>query len=67
MKASVIREMTTQEIREQVVEEKINYDKMKMAHAISPLENPSELNGKRKVIARLSTELQHRKINGEQQ
>lgn len=67
MKASVIKQMTTQEIREQVVEEKIGYDKMKMAHAISPLENPGELKGKRKVIARLSTELRSREINGEQQ
>lgn len=66
MKASVIREMTTQEIREQIVEEKINYGKLKMAHAISPLENPGELKGKRKDIARLGTELRNREINGDQ-
>lgn len=66
MKASVIKEMTTQEIQEQIVEESINYDKMRMAHAISPLENPGELKGKRKVIARLNTELRNREINGDQ-
>lgn len=66
MKASVVREMTTQEITEQLVEEKLNYSKIKMAHSISPLENPIQLRNKRKDIARLSSELRSRQINGEQ-
>lgn len=66
MKASVVREMTTQEIKDQIVEEDLNYDKLKMAHAISPLENPMELKRKRKDIARLNTELRSREINGDQ-
>ena len=41
--------MTTQEISDQVAEEKINYDKLRMAHHISPLENPVELKEKKKV------------------
>ncbi len=66
MKASVVREMTTQEITEQLVEEKLNYSKIKMAHTISPLENPIQLRNKRKDIARLASELRSRQINGEQ-
>lgn len=66
MKATVVREMTTQEIAEQLVEEKLNYAKMKMAHTISPLENPIQLRNKRKDIARLASELRSRQINGEQ-
>jgi large subunit ribosomal protein L29 len=62
MKASVIREMTTQEVRENLDEERISYSKMKMAHHISPLENPLVLRAKRKVIARLETELRRRKM-----
>jgi large subunit ribosomal protein L29 len=62
MKASVIKEMTTAEIRENLVEERINYSKMKMAHAISPLENPVSLRLKRKVVARLETELRGREM-----
>lgn len=62
MKASVIREMTTQEISDRLSEEKISYDKLKMAHHISPLENPQELNQKRKLIARLGTELSSRAL-----
>jgi len=60
MKASVIKEMTTVELKENLTEEKINYSKMKMAHAISPLENPVSLRLKRKVVARLETELRVR-------
>jgi large subunit ribosomal protein L29 len=66
MKASVVREMTTQEIAEQLEEEKLSYSKMKMAHAISPLENPILLRNKRKDIARLASELRSRQIKGEQ-
>ena len=65
MKASVIREMTTQEVREQIEESKAGYAKLKMSHAISPLENPTELKFKRKEIARLATDLRRRGINGE--
>ena len=43
-------------------EEHITYNKMKMAHHISPLENPLTLRSKRKVIARLETELKKRQI-----
>ncbi|MDZ7847493.1 MAG: 50S ribosomal protein L29 [Owenweeksia sp.] len=66
MKASVVREMTTQELREQLVEDKISYSKMKMAHTISPLENPMDIKNKRKDVARLSAELRSREIKGEQ-
>ena len=66
MKASVVREMTTQEIREQLEEQRLNYSKMKMAHTISPLENPITIRNTRKDIARLATELRSRENNGEQ-
>lgn len=58
--------MTTQEIREKLVEDRLSYGKMKMAHSISPLENPMTLKNLRKDIARLATELRSRQINGEQ-
>lgn len=66
MKASVVREMTTQEIKDQLTEEKLSYSRMKMAHTISPLENPILLRNKRKDIARLASELRTRQTNGEQ-
>lgn len=65
MKASVVREMTTQEIREAIESQRANYDKTKMAHTISPIENPMNLKYTRKNIARLLTELRQREINNE--
>ena len=40
MKSSVIREMTTEEIEDRLIDEKSTLAKLKMQHAISPLENP---------------------------
>ncbi len=57
--------MTTQELREELDEKKIAYSRIKMAHNISPLENPVSLKYTRKDVARMSTELRHREINGE--
>lgn len=60
MKSSVIREMTTEEIEDKLVDEKATLAKFKMQHAISPLENPLVIREKRKVVARLKTELTKR-------
>lgn len=60
MKPSVIREMTTEEIQEQLTEVKSTIASLKMQHAISPLENPLIIRSKRKEVARLMTELTNR-------
>ena len=60
MKASVIREMSLTEIRERIDTEKSAYQKLKMNHVVSSLENPLKLKFARKAIARLSTELTKR-------
>ena len=66
MKSSVIREMTTEEIQEKLVDEKEALTKLKMQHAISPLENPMVLKEKRKDVARLLTELTKRSKEAQQ-
>jgi large subunit ribosomal protein L29 len=63
MKASVVREMTTQEIKDKLENEKAAYSKSKMSHTISPMENPSALKATRRDIARLETELRNRVLN----
>ncbi len=63
MKASEIKEMTTQELVEKIQAQKVNYAKVKMAHSISPLENPVVLRANRKDIARMATELRNRELN----
>ncbi|MBW6497362.1 MAG: 50S ribosomal protein L29 [Bacteroidales bacterium] len=57
MKANVIREMSTSELKERLVEERKQLRKLKMNHAVSPLENPLKIQVYRKTIARIMTEL----------
>lgn len=60
MKQSIVNDLTTEEIRERLVEEKNNYIKLRMNHTVSPVENPMKIKSARKLIARLQTELKKR-------
>ena len=61
MKNSEILELTTEELLARVSEEKANLTKLKFAHTVSTIENPSRITKVRKDIARLNTELTKRK------
>ena len=63
MKTSEIKDLTTEEIREKIETEKAALTKMKMNHAVSPLENPMLIRTTRRNIARLMTELRKRDLN----
>ncbi|MDR0688038.1 MAG: 50S ribosomal protein L29 [Prevotellaceae bacterium] len=63
MKASEIREMSTKDLLEKVAIEKNQRAKMRLNHAISPLEDTSKIRELRKDIARMLTILHERKIN----
>ncbi len=60
MKQNVIREMSTGELRERLDEERKQLRKLKMNHAVSPLENPLKIQTYRKTVARILTELHKR-------
>ncbi len=62
MKNSEIRQLTTKELIERIEEEKIRLVKIKMNHAISPLDNPLMIRELRRTIARLKTELRKRQL-----
>ena len=66
MEQKVIRELTSAEILERMDEEKRQLTKLKLNHAVSPLENPNKIKAYRKTIARLETELRTRALRGEQ-
>ena len=66
MEQKVIRELTTGEILERLEEEKRQLTKLKLNHAVSPLENPNKISAYRRTIARLKTELRTRELKGEQ-
>ncbi len=63
MKASEIKELSTQEIQERVEDYKGVLTKMKLNHAVSPLDNPNKIGETQRDIARLKTELKVRQIN----
>ena len=62
MKQSEIKEASTAELQERLAELKKAATDLKIAHAISPLENPIQLRGHRRVIARIATELTKREV-----
>ena len=57
MKNAEIKSLNGVEIKERLATEKENLQKLKFAHAISPIENPMKIRETRKLIARLATEL----------
>ena len=63
MKTSEIKELTSKEILENLQTEKDHLLRLKMNHAISPLENPLQIKALRRNIARLKTILRQREIN----
>ena len=60
MKQSEIKELSVEEIREKIADFKKQHADLKMAHAVTPLENPLQIRKARKTLARLSTELTKR-------
>ena len=52
MKQSEINEMSVAELQEKLGEIKKSYSDLKMAHAISPLENPIQLRTLRRTVAK---------------
>jgi large subunit ribosomal protein L29 len=60
MKQDIVRDLTTDEIRDRIAEERGIYAKLKMSHAVSPIENPLKIRASRRLIARLETEFKKR-------
>ena len=63
MKIKEVRELETKDLVERIDAEVAKYNQMKLNHAISPLENPSEIKATRRDIARMKTELRQRELN----
>ncbi len=62
MKQEVIKEFGTEELKERLDEENNQLVKLKLNHAVSPLENPNRIKDYRRTIARMKTELRKREI-----
>ena len=66
MKSNVLREMPENELNDILFETRDRLAKMKMSHAVSPLENPHQMRYVKRDIARILTEKRRREIEGEQ-
>ena len=62
MKANQIKELTDEELVDRIESESLDYTKMRLSHAITPLESPAKLAQSRKSVARLKTELRAREL-----
>jgi large subunit ribosomal protein L29 len=63
MKNSEIKELNNKEILERVTAEREHLTRLKLNHAITPLDNPLQIKDVRRNISRLVTALRQRDIN----
>ena len=62
MKQIDIKDLSSDDLNEKLLEQKEILTKLTMSHAVSPLENPKQLGVIRKTIARVKTELRKREL-----
>ena len=60
MKTTEIKDMSVQDLQERIASEKARLATMKVQHAVSPVENPSEIKKTRRDIARMLTVLRQK-------
>jgi large subunit ribosomal protein L29 len=63
MKTTEIKELSTSDLIERIDTERTMLIRMKLNHAITPLDNPQKLKLVKVTIARLLTELRARELN----
>lgn len=63
MKIKEVRELETKDLVERIDAEVAKYNQMKLNHAITPMEKPSEIKATRRDIARMKTVLRERELN----
>ena len=60
MKSAEIKDMSVKDLQERIESEKDQLSKMKVQHAVSPVENPSIIKKSRRDIARMLTILRQK-------
>ena len=63
MKIKEVKELETKDLVERIESEVAKYNQMKLNHAITPLENPSQIKLARRDTARMKTVLRERELN----
>jgi large subunit ribosomal protein L29 len=57
-----IKDLNIVDLKAKIQEDELRMKKLEFAHAISPLENPMNIRGLRRDIARLKTELKKKEM-----
>ncbi len=57
-----LKEMSEVDLKSKIEEDELRVKKLKFAHAVSPIENPMNIRGVKKDIARLKTELRKKQL-----
>ena len=57
-----VKELNVSDLKAKISEDQLRLKKLEFAHAISPLENPMNIRGLRRDIARLQTELKKKEM-----
>ena len=63
-KQEAIREMSIADLNDRLDQAREQLVKMRLNHAVSPLDNPNQIRETRKNIARYLTELRRRELEG---
>ena len=63
MKMTELKELDVKGLTEKLENAQAQLNQLKLNHAISPLENPSQIKAVRRDIARMKTELHQRELN----
>ncbi|SMC64013.1 50S ribosomal protein L29 [Cellulophaga tyrosinoxydans] len=60
MKQSEVKELSVEELGLKLAEAKKQHSDLKIAHSVTPLENPLQIRKVRRTVARLATEITKR-------
>ncbi|HOV70967.1 MAG TPA: 50S ribosomal protein L29 [Dysgonamonadaceae bacterium] len=62
-----LKELSEKDLKEKLDAERIALTRLRINHAITPLDNPSSIKHKRREIARINTELRARELKKEKE
>lgn len=63
MKSKELKDLDVKSLNEKLETGVARLNQLKLNHAVSPLENPSQIKAARRDIARLKTEIRQRELN----
>ena len=65
MKQEDIKNLSADDLQENLAEQTATLDRLRMNHSVSPLENPKQIKEVRKTVARLKTEVRKRELSAQ--